>query len=56
MKKTNILKLAFFSLISCGPVGLVSCKEKGEAEQAGEQIDEAIEEVKDEVDDATDAK
>jgi len=54
MKKSNVFKIAFFSLISFGPIGLISCKEKGPAEKAGENVDEAVEEVKDEVDDATD--
>ncbi|YCM43653.1 hypothetical protein V2O64_20315 [Verrucomicrobiaceae bacterium 227] len=56
MKTTNAFKLLFLSLISFGPIGLVSCEEKGKAEKAGEKVDEAIEEVKDEVDDATDAR
>lgn len=52
MKPTSVSEIDFFSLISFGPTGLMSFKEKGKAEQAGEKIDGA----KDELDDATDAK
>ena len=56
MKTYTVFKMIFFSLISFGPIGLASCKEKGEAEKVREKIDEAVEDVKDELSDATDAK
>lgn len=46
MKITLLLSLCLFPLFA----SVVSCREKGPAEKAGENVDEAIENVKDAVD------
>ncbi|MDP3850921.1 MAG: hypothetical protein Q8Q59_10485 [Luteolibacter sp.] len=46
MKITLLLPLCLFPLFA----SVVSCREKGPAEKAGENVDEAIENVKDAVD------
>jgi hypothetical protein len=46
MKTTFLLSLCLFPLIA----SLVSCKEKGPAEKAGENVDKAVEKAKDAVD------
>lgn len=46
MKSTILLSLGLLSL--AGP--LVSCREKGPAEKAGESMDKAVDKVKDAVD------
>ena len=46
MKTKLLLSLCLFSLVS----SVVSCREKGSAEKAGEHVDKAVEKVKDTVD------
>ena len=46
MKITTLTALCLFPIVA----SVVSCKEKGPAEKAGENIDEAVENVKDAVD------
>lgn len=45
MKTTLLSSLCLFPLVS----SVVSCKEKGPAEKAGEHVDKAVEDVKDAV-------
>lgn len=45
MKVTTLIALCLFPVVAC----VVSCKEKGPAEKAGESIDNAAENVKDAV-------
>ena len=46
MKTTLLLSLCLFPLVA----SVVSCREKGPAEKAGEHVDKAVEKVKDAVD------
>lgn len=46
MKTTLLLSLCLFPLFA----SVVSCREKGPAEKAGESIDKAVEKVKDTLD------
>jgi hypothetical protein len=46
MKTISLLSLCLFPLIT----SVVSCKEKGPAEKAGENVDKAVEKAKDAVD------
>ncbi len=46
MKPTLLLSLCLFPLVAT----VVSCREKGPAEKAGESVDEVVEDVKDAVD------
>jgi len=46
MKTTLLLSLCLFPLLA----SVVSCREKGPAEKAGESVDKAVEKVKDAVD------
>lgn len=46
MKATTLIALCLFPVVA----SVVSCKEKGPAEKAGEGVDQAIEDVKDAVD------
>jgi hypothetical protein len=46
MKLTLLLSLCLFPLVA----SVISCKEKGPAEKAGEKIDKTVEKVKDAVD------
>ncbi len=45
MKTTFLLSLCMFPLVA----SVVSCKEKGPAEKAGEHVDKAVEKAKDAV-------
>ena len=46
MKTTLLLSLCLFPLV----VSVVSCREKGPAEKAGESVDKSVEKVKDTID------
>lgn len=46
MKITSLFALCLFPFVAT----LVSCREKGPAEKAGESVDKAVENVKDAVD------
>ena len=46
MKPTLLLSLCLFTLVG----SVVSCREKGPAEKAGEKMDNAVDKVKDAVD------
>jgi len=46
MKITLLLSLCLFPLVA----SVISCREKGPAEKAGENVDKAVEKVKDSVD------
>ncbi len=46
MKSTLLLSLCLFPLVG----SVVSCREKGPAEKAGEKVDSAVDKVKDTID------
>lgn len=46
MKPSLLLSLCLFPLVA----SIVSCREKGPAEKAGEKVDKVVEDVKDAVD------
>jgi len=46
MKTTLLLSLCLFPMVA----SVVSCREKGPAEKAGESVDKAVEKAKDTVD------